>query len=278
VILTRRADLKISQQALRFEIMTTMLAVELAYDDLIDAREEIIVQEKALKVRREFVAETQAPRPGRRVAAAGRRAGPNRTAKHPDRAGRRARGFAARQNTLMGLLTDNFKEWADVTCNQRTRLQALPVEVNRSRSFQSALTNRPDLIEARLAVQKSGVMVKFRLNQLFPSLDMVGGYGTVLGNPTGSSPFLSDVFAFRTAFSFPIRNILTAWCSVSRWTTSPSGATYRASKAAKKIAELQLRSGARRAVASGGLRQSRRVHVSARSVRRTRRESTPRRR
>ena len=59
IILTRRADLKISQQALRFEIMTTLLAVELAYEDLIDAREEIRVQENALELRRQFVAETQ---------------------------------------------------------------------------------------------------------------------------------------------------------------------------------------------------------------------------
>jgi len=147
--------------------------------------------------------------------------------------------YAARQNTLVGLLTDNYKEWADLDVQATDQLQALPADVNRSRSFQSALTNRPDLIEARLNVQKAAVMVKFRLNQLFPSLDMVGGYGGS-ANPTDSSPFLSDVFAFRNAFSFhnpeysygvvlsfPLDNI------------SERG-NYRASKASKKIAELQL--------------------------------------
>lgn len=60
VLLARRTELKISEQALRFQIMTTLLAVELAYDDLIDAREEIAVQEEALKLRQEFLAEQNA--------------------------------------------------------------------------------------------------------------------------------------------------------------------------------------------------------------------------
>jgi outer membrane protein TolC len=239
IILTRRTELKMSEQALRFQIMTTLLAVELAYDDLIDAREEIVVQEEALKLRREFVAETK-----RRVqvgelpplddAQAETQLENTLTALAAAR-----EVFAARQNTLIGFLTDNYKEWADVDVQPADALQALPVEVNRSRSFQAALTNRPDLIEARLAVQKAGVMVKFRLNQLFPSLDMVGGYGGT-SNPTDSSPLLSDIFGFRTAFgfhnpeysygvvvSFPLDNIT-------------ERGSYRASKAAKKIAELQL--------------------------------------
>ncbi len=241
VILTRRTDLKISEQALRFEIMTTLLGVELAYNDLIDAREEIMVQEEALKLRREFVAETK-----RRVqvgdlpplddAQAETQLQNTLTALAAAR-----EVYAARQNTLMGLLTDNYKEWADVEVHATDPLQALPAEVNRWRSFDSALTNRPDLIEARLAIKKSDVMVKFRLNQLFPSVDMVGGYGGT-SNPMDSSPFLSDVFAFRNAFSFhnpeysygvvvsfPLDNIT-------------ERGNYRAGKAAKKIAELELQS------------------------------------
>jgi outer membrane protein TolC len=239
VILTRRTDLKISQQALRFEIMTTMLAVELSYEDLIDAREEIVVQEEALKVRREFLTETQrrvqvGDLPPLEDTLAQTEVQNTLTALAVAR-----ENFALRQNTLVGLLTDNFKEWADVNVEPSDPLQVVPVQVDRSRSFQSALTNRPDLIEARLAVQKSGIMVKFRRNQLFPTLDMVGGYGTT-SNPTGPSPFISDVFAFRTAFSFsnpeytygvvvsfPLDNI-----------AERSG--FRASKAAKKIAELEL--------------------------------------
>jgi len=241
VILTRRTDLKISEQALRFEIMTTLLGVELAYNDLIDAREEITVQEEALKLRQQFAAETK-----RRVqvgdlpplddAQAQTQLQNTLTALAAAR-----ETYAARQSALMGLLTDNYREWASVEVQATDPLKAVPVEINRWRSFDLALTNRPDLIEARLAVQKTGAMVKYRLNQLFPTLDMVGGYGGS-SNPTDSSPFLSDVFAFRTAFSFhnpeysygvvvsfPLDNIT-------------ERGNYRASKSAKKIAELELKS------------------------------------
>ncbi len=238
-VITRRTDLKISQQALRFEIMTTMLAVELAYEDLIDAREEIAVQEKALELRRQFVIETQrrvqvGELPPLEDAQAQTQLQNTLTAVAAAR-----EVFSARQNALIGLLTDNFKEWAEVEVQPADPLEAQPVEVNRSRSFQCALTNRPDLIEARLAVQKSGAIVKFRRNQLFPTVDMVGGYGGT-SNPSDSSPLISDIFAFRTAFgfqnteysygvvvSFPLDNIA-------------ERGNYRASKASKKIAELQL--------------------------------------
>jgi len=233
VLLARRTELKISQQALRFQIMKTLLAVELAYDGLIAAREEIGVQEKALELRQQFVKETE-----RRVQVGD--APPLDSAQAETQlqntltalaAAREI--FAARQNGLIGLLSDNFKEWADIDVQPADALVALPAGVDRFSSFQSALTNRPDLIEARLAVQKTGVMVKFRLNQLFPSLDLVGGYGG-LGIETGSRSALNDAFSFRNpeysygvVVSFPLDNI------------SAQG-NYRASQAAKKIAELQL--------------------------------------
>jgi outer membrane protein TolC len=58
-ILLRRKDVKISQQALRFQVMKTLLAVELSYDDLVAAREDVRVQEKALELRQQLLRETQ---------------------------------------------------------------------------------------------------------------------------------------------------------------------------------------------------------------------------
>ncbi len=47
-VLIRRKELSMSQQALQFQVMKTVLAVEVSYYDLIAARELIRVQEKAL--------------------------------------------------------------------------------------------------------------------------------------------------------------------------------------------------------------------------------------
>jgi HAE1 family hydrophobic/amphiphilic exporter-1 len=141
--------------------------------------------------------------------------------------------LATRQNSLIGLLTDDFRNWAEIELQPTDALQTSPVKVDRSTSFQSALSTRPDLIEARLAVEKTGVMARFRLNQLFPSLDLVGGYG---GQAVQTSPgsaiddaynFRNPAYSYGVVLSFPLSNVT-------------ERNNYRASKAAKQMAELQL--------------------------------------
>jgi outer membrane protein TolC len=235
VLLARRTDLKISQQVLRFQIMTTLLAVELSYYDLIAAREEIHVQEKALELRRQFVTETQ-----RRIQVGDLPPLEDAQAETQlqntlTRLAAARETFSASQNHLIGLLTDDFKSWADEDLQPTDVLQSLPAAVNRADSFQFALNNRPDLVEARLAVEKSGAMVKFRLNQIFPNLDLVGGYGGLGSENYSGGDALNDAFSFRNpeytygmVVSFPLDN-------------ASARGDYRASKAAKQIAELQLK-------------------------------------
>jgi len=232
-ILARRLDLKVSQATLRLQVMQTLLAVELAYYDLIGAREKIRVQEQAVELRRQFVSETQrrievGESPVLDSAQAQTQLQNALTALTVAR-----EGYSISQNRLIGLLTDDFRAWVGVDLQPADALEAPPPKLNRSDSFQSALATRPDLLEARLQVQKCGAMVKFRFNQLFPSLDLVGGYGG-LGANSDSSSTMSDAISFRNpeytygvVLSFPLYNL--------------SGQNdYRASKAAKKIAELQL--------------------------------------
>ena len=234
VLLARRADLKISEQALRFQIMTTLLAVELAYYDLIAAREEVHVQEKTLELRQQFVADTR-----RRIELGGSTPLDETQAEIQlqntlTRLATAREDFFTSQNHLISLLTDDFKGWASGDLQLTDALQSNPMSVNRSDRFQSALSKRPDLIEARLAVEKTGAMVKFRLNQIFPSFDLVGDYGGQGSENHFSGPALGDAFSFRNpeysygvVVSFPLDN-------------SSARGDYRASKAAKKIAELQL--------------------------------------
>lgn len=235
VLLVRRADLKISQQTLRFKIMTTLLDVELSYYDLIAARDEIQVQEQALELRRQFVADTQ-----RRVQLGDLPPLEDAQAETQlqntlTRLAAARQDFAARQNHLISLLTDDFKAWADQDLQPTDVLQALQVAVNRSDSFQTALSQRPDLIEARLAVEKTGAMVKFQLNQVFPSLDLVGGYGGLgsVNDSPGDSlnealDFGNPKYTFGMVVSFPLDN-------------ASARNNYRSSKAAQQMAELQLK-------------------------------------
>ena len=44
-------------------------------------------------------------------------------------------------------------------------------------SWNKGMTERPDLLQARLNVEQQGIQLKFDRNQLFPELDLIGSYG-----------------------------------------------------------------------------------------------------
>lgn len=234
LILLRRKDLKISQQVYQFQLMRIVLAVELAYDDLIAARENIRVQEKALELRRQLVTETKrrvqvGDLPPLDIDQAQTQLENTLTALAAAR-----QALLAQQNVLKSLLTDNYLEWVDVDLEPADSLIAIPPALNRSESFFNALKNRPDLIEARVAVEKSDVVIRFRKNQLFPSVDLIGGYGG-LGIDPDTGTAVNHAFSFRNpnyyygvVLTVPLDNIA-------------ERNSYRASKASKQVAELQLK-------------------------------------
>jgi outer membrane protein TolC len=232
--LIRRKELKISEQALRFEIMKTVLAVELSFYDLQASDELVRVQEKTLELRRQFLAQTQ-----RRVQVGD--LPPLDAEQAQTEVQNTLTALAAarelyvnRENALKSLFTDNFRQWADVDLQPAGALLALKAELNRQKSFQSAVDNRPDLAEARLVVEKSAVTVKFMKNQLFPSLDLVGNFGGVSYTPDLSTS-ISDAFHFihpdyyyGVVVSYPLGNV-------------SARNNYHASQAAKQVAQLQLK-------------------------------------
>jgi outer membrane protein TolC len=201
---------------------------------LIAAREEVRVQEKALELRQQLVRETK-----RRVELGDL---PPLDADQSETqlentltALASARELlATQQNVLKSLVTDDFKEWVDLDLQARDALLAIPPAVNRSESFSHALKNRPDLIQARLAVEKSSVVVSFRKNQLFPNLDLVGQYGGLGIDPSLGTAvnhtysFLNPEYFYGVVVSFPLANL-------------SERNSYRASKATRQIADLQLK-------------------------------------
>jgi outer membrane protein len=141
--------------------------------------------------------------------------------------------YVSQENTLKSLITDDFKSLVDVELLPTDSLLVVEQDVNRSESFLRAMSLRPDLIQARLAVEKGDVEVRFRKNQLFPNLDLIGAYGGLgVGDQPGSSinnalSFGNQEYSYGVVLSFPLSNL-----SERNY--------YRASKAARRIAQLQL--------------------------------------
>ena len=170
--------LQFSEQGVRHQVITSVTAVENAYYELIYARENIKVQQEAL-----VLAQTQLDQDQQRVQI-GTLAQLDVQQDQAQVATSQANLIAAEsllntdQNTLKNLLTDNYLKWHDTDIQPTETITNAPLQLfDLQDSWNKGMTERPDLLQSRLNVEKQGIQLKFDNNQLYPELDLIGSYG-----------------------------------------------------------------------------------------------------
>ena len=127
------------------------------------------------------------------------------------------RALAASENAFKRLLTDRFSELQPVELLPSDPLLAPVQAFNLQDSWNRGLTQRPDLLQAKLDLEKQGVILKYNRNQLFPELDLTGTYGHSAGGSEirefsqgfdeirmGNKPF----YSYGAQISFPLGNTI----------------------------------------------------------------------
>ena len=207
-------QLKSDEQGLRLQIITSITAVENAYYELIYAQESVRVQQEALDL-----AQTQLDQDRQRVQI-GTLAQLDVQQDEAQVATSRANLIAAQytlvtdQNTLKNLLTDQYSRWHDKDIQPTATITNAPLQLfDLQDSWSKGMTERPDLLQARLLVEKQGIQLKFDRNQLFPELDLTGTYGyggagqqysdTFGQINNGSRPF----YTYGAQLSLPLSNV-----------------------------------------------------------------------
>jgi outer membrane protein TolC len=176
-ILFDKRTLKISEEDLRFQIMVSLTAVETAYYNLVAAQENVKVQQQALQLAEELLAENK-----KRVEV-GVLAPLDEKQAESQVAGSRADLLNAlgtedtQQRVLKALLSDDYSQWMKVTFQPTAALVAVPQRYELQESWRRGLRLRPDLIEQRLRVDQQNIRVRLQRNQLFPELDLFGAGG-----------------------------------------------------------------------------------------------------
>jgi outer membrane protein TolC len=206
---------KFTELGLKQTIMTIVTTVEQAYYDLIYARENVLVQEKAVELATQLVVENK-----KRVEV-GSLAPLDQKQAEAQAATLRATLIAARsslimqENTVKQLISDNYSAMEPVDLEPTAPLSA-PIRVfDRQLSWSKGLTERPDLLQAKLDVERQGITLKYNFNQLFPELDLIGTYGHGAGGvgisefsqaldqmQRGSRPF----YTYGAQMTFPVGN------------------------------------------------------------------------
>ncbi|HTH49099.1 MAG TPA: TolC family protein [Candidatus Limnocylindria bacterium] len=199
-------------ESVRGQIISTLLAVELAYYDLISAIENVSVQEKALEVSERFLFETRkrvevgslAPLDAKQAEAEVAR---NRAALVNAR-----QSMGDRERDLKKLTDDDFAVSANNMLTPAAKLESVPSVQSRADSWSRAFELRSDYRQQKFTLLEQKVTLKFSRNQIFPQLDLTGGYGVSAYEPTfGSS--LDDIqerrnpsYYWGLQFSIPLDN------------------------------------------------------------------------
>lgn len=208
-----RNRIKFSEQALQLQLMSTVTDVETAYYNLIFAQENVKVQEKALQLAEQLFTENK-----KRVEV-GVLAPLDEKQAESQVAARRADLLTARQarntqqNVLKNLITDDYARLHDATLQPSEPLTAIAQTFSLQNSWNQGLTQRPDLLRAKLDLERAGIQLKYYKNQVFPQLDLFGTYGQT-GSKSEFSGALDDMrdrnqpfYSYGIQLSIPLGNV-----------------------------------------------------------------------
>jgi outer membrane protein TolC len=172
-----KQNVKLSDLAVRFVAMDVINRVEQAYFELAYAHEARRVQEQLVASRRKMLSGT------RRKIESGLATAPDEQLAQAQlstaEAGLSAAftGVALAENMLRTALGDSFTNQVNTSWVPADYLLLIPAGIDLRESWSKGVELRPDLEHARIEVEKAKLDVHYRVNQLFPTLDIVGSYG-----------------------------------------------------------------------------------------------------
>lgn len=229
-----KKTLQSDELSVRNQMMNRVATTEQAYYDLILAYEKIKVQQTALELAESLLAQNK------RKVEVGSLSPLDEKQAQSQAATSRASLIAAykdldtQQNTLKNLITDQYRTWHDLSISPSDKLLVMPEKFDVQESWRKGLTLRPDYLQAKIAVEKQGITVKQKRNQLLPQLNATGSYSRN-GNRDTLGESWDDIKLEKTPGYTYGANI-----------TVPLGnraarANYKSAKAQSEEAELSLR-------------------------------------
>ena len=213
VIYISRNRLKYSEVQLKLQIMQIITTLEQAYYDLVYNRENLTVQQKAVELAERLVIEN------RKRLEVGALAPLDLQSAEAQAASSRAAVIAAssqlgtQERLVKSFITDAYSsDWANVALEPSGKLTAPVPVLNLQDSWAKGLTQRPELLQAKLDIERQGIQLKYDKNQLWPELDVFGSYG-YNGSGREFSDALGDLsstdrpfYTYGGRISFPLSN------------------------------------------------------------------------
>ncbi len=172
-----KSTLKQDQLTLRNQIMTVVNNIKAAYFTLISDRELVDVQEMAVKLAEETANEDEEKLKAGALAPLDEQQAQSQAASARSDLLTAKATLASQENVIKGLLGLQRSAWLSLTPVPAERLVAVPENPDVRECWRTALEQRPDMLQAKLKAETQHLRIKFDFNQLFPEIDVIGGYG-----------------------------------------------------------------------------------------------------
>jgi outer membrane protein TolC len=229
-----KSFVKQSEFAFQLLVMDVVHRVAATYFDFLAARDEIKVQEKALELANELVAENRRKAEGGAIAALEVRQSESQAA--TAKADLSEAIFVAQQadNLLKALITHEFNTIQPVIIEPTEKLIAVFQAVSVAESWRNGLEQRPDYLIAKQELESRDIALVYRKNQLYPALDVQGTYGrNGIGNTTSDSLDTIGDNRFPTYGGFIVLSVPV--------TRKAERSNYKSAKVAQQSAVLSLK-------------------------------------
>jgi outer membrane protein TolC len=204
--------LKTDQQSFRLQVMTVVFNVKTAYYRLIYARENVKVQQEALALKQETVSEDKQKVQLGSMRPLDEHQAESEAATAQSDVQTALIALAQQENTMKSLLSQRLGELDNFTFVPAEQLIAVPEHPQPQECWRTGLEQRPEMLQAKLKIEKQHVTIKYDFNQLFPQIDLVGSYGRNATDLSFSSTLGSiesgnhSAYAYGVVLTVPLGN------------------------------------------------------------------------
>jgi outer membrane protein TolC len=240
-----KQNLKITELGVYYVALDVINRVQQAYYEFVQTHEHLTVQENLLRSRQQLLNATHRRLQEGLATLPDEQLAQSQAATAEATTGSARTTLVLAENELRTQLGDAFTNQVHIRFVPAHRLLLVPKPFSLSDSWQRGLERRPDLAQLRREVEKAEINVKFRRNQLFPSLDLVAAYGRKGASVSQMAPPLRAKASASEAFG-QVSDSTAPSDMIGILFSLPIGrvaerANYRAGKELKAQAELLLK-------------------------------------
>jgi outer membrane protein TolC len=240
-----KKNLKISELGVHFIASTVINLTQQGYHDLVFAWENLRVQQALLQTREQFLKGIQRQVELGMLTALEEKIAQSQTAALGTDLLSASNQVSLASNNLRTLMGVGETNWSSEFLFPETSQLLLPELFDLQESWRTGVRQRADLLQLAVNLERADLTVKFRKNQLFPSVNLIGSYGlrgsdAIQAFPP-DEPIASRSLAFQQIEEQTAPSSTVGILFSMPLTRTTDRNNYKASKELRKQAELLLK-------------------------------------